>query len=1028
MIGCVENVVAAAIKQAIDLLAQMIGYVRHVGNLVIQQNTAMQTLILLVKIANLNQNQIQTFPTIQKAVTIPHVTSILLTSKLQLPVKRKENEFMILNGDNVKIVCYVNSYIPVRSVTWLKERNGEIIQITSAMETYVMVSGKSPSLIIYNFNAEDQGKYRCIVRNVVGLRTEMFVSCRNLMSRVGWWTGFVTVLQHIPVFHTGDITLHTYDIDSQSKSTVYNVYKGDDITMEQCCDDQQKCIAVKWFKESDTLAELDMSNEQYSGGVLEVPSLTIKSTTIGNAGKYISLLIFDNGKTKTSSFRMKIIPQVKIYKALCEHREDRTFIRPVVCDAIDKIMQENKIVVITGREGTGKSKICLELASCYDEKDYMVLKVDLSKNHSIYTDISNVLLIIDDQQYTQDSLNTFMKDLVSVLPERNIQVVLTCMNLDLKIVRNVPEINELKSETFMDINSCLTPEEKEQILRRYMKENNIEVSSSAESNFKDPNILTDLSVLVTLDEDVIKAIRNEEPWKGFPLCASLFCSERKFLHLGKKYFTNPPRQVFEELKVLYKTAKKKSNSLDTVNEYCILVYILENSNHQLDLNDPNLCRKLVEKYKILFQFKYIPEKPGSNEDQKIAIEKALHRMTNKYLKLHEGKYQFIHPCLSKAMFLSSDSMVDYLLQNGSLHDITEFVRSEVYTALENELIIKIGQEYHHILCERLVRHAFEDHSLLQHIAQYIYPYWRLSGNNLVNMMFKHIEFILFKSLEVHTGDSLSLGNESVSENIINLGRPLRFVNVILLVDELTFKGRDPWIYGPGTSDFLILSALVSAAMGKYATNRDQTFNILLKEFQNRINLESFVKLLSKPLDINGNTFFHYLMLFSEKEASDIMNVSEDRKKYKLDTENVEKYTPLDIASFLGRKHILEELNLRTNFTKQLRDRLKRLAKSGNDEYYDENQKNKNIYQPMVHKTKDDSASPDKRGGEDADDEKNGIKDRFSFLKRTSSIRKEKPSKKEKHDINDVLCFEDIVIHTVVMGKKEDYQSIIELLS
>ncbi|VDI57172.1 Hypothetical predicted protein [Mytilus galloprovincialis] len=58
----------AVIKQAIALLAQMIGYVRHVGNLVTQQNTAMQTLILLVKVANLNQNQIQTFPHIQKAV------------------------------------------------------------------------------------------------------------------------------------------------------------------------------------------------------------------------------------------------------------------------------------------------------------------------------------------------------------------------------------------------------------------------------------------------------------------------------------------------------------------------------------------------------------------------------------------------------------------------------------------------------------------------------------------------------------------------------------------------------------------------------------------------------------------------------------------------------------------------------------------------------------------------------------------------------------------------------------------------
>lgn len=78
-------------------------------------------------------------------------------------------------------------------------------------------------------------------------------------------------------------------------------------------------------------------------------------------------------------------------------------------------MQENNIVIINGREGTGKSKICLELASFYDEKDYLVWQVDLSENYTIYTDMVDSLLIIENQHYTQDSLNDFMKNL-SQLP------------------------------------------------------------------------------------------------------------------------------------------------------------------------------------------------------------------------------------------------------------------------------------------------------------------------------------------------------------------------------------------------------------------------------------------------------------------------------------------------------------------------------------------------------------------------------------------------------------------------------------
>ncbi|CAG2209351.1 unnamed protein product [Mytilus edulis] len=441
----------------------------------------------------------------------------------------------------------------------------------------------------------------------------MFGSCMHYMLRFGWLTGFVSVLQHIPAFHTEDITLHSHDIDSKSKPTVYNVYKGCDITMEQHTDNEHKLVTVKWFKESDKGTELDLSNEQYTGGV----------------------------------------PESRFIRPF-EHRENKTFIRPAIFETIDKQMQENNIVVITGREGTGKSKICLELASIYDDKDYMVLTVDLSENYTIYTDIANALLIIDDHQYTQDSLNTFMKHLYQYL--------------DLEIVSSVSEIIPLKGEPFIDINSCLTPEEKEEMLRKYLKENNIAISAANVSNLGNPEIITDLSVQVTLADDTIKVIRNEEPWKGF---------------------------------------KNK------------------------------------------------PEKPGSNEDKKKkAIEEAVHRMNNKYLKFQEGVYEFIHPCLLKAMFLSSHSMVPFLLQNGSLHDITELVRSEVYTALENELVVKIDEDHHHLLCERLVKDAFEMHALLLHVAQYIYSYWR-SSNNLVNKMFKHIEFILFRSLEVHTDDILS---------------------------------------------------------------------------------------------------------------------------------------------------------------------------------------------------------------------------------------------------------------------------------
>ncbi|VDI28481.1 Hypothetical predicted protein [Mytilus galloprovincialis] len=400
-------------------------------------------------------------------------------------------------------------------------------------------------------------------------------------------------------------------------------------------------------------------------------------------------------------------------------------------------------------------------------------------------------------------------------------------------------------------------------------------------------------------------------------------------------------------------------------------------------------------------------------------------MNNKYLKFHEGVYGFIHPCLVKVMLLSSESMVHYLLTNGSLHDITEFVRSDIYIALGDELVIKIGEEYHQTLCERLARHAFESHSLLQHVAQYIYSYWRSTGNNFVNKMFKHIEFIMFRSLAVHTGDILAHDAESLSENSINLEDSVHFSKIIMLLDQLTYKGRDPWIFGPGTTDFIIISALVSAAKNRYATDRVKAFEILLEEFQDRKHFESFVKLWSKPLDLYGNNFFHYLMVLSQKEASEIIS------------KMLRKYTPLDSAAFLGKIDIFKVLNLKTfNCTNKLRKRLKSLAKSGKIAYYKENSENIKIKQPMIHKTIDDSASPcssEKLECEEADinDKKELIDDNKKdkrFLKRKSSLRNEEPKKEEQHDREDVLSFGDFWVNIVDNWKIEDYQLIIKLLS
>jgi MinD superfamily P-loop ATPase len=41
-----------------------------------------------------------------------------------------------------------------------------------------------------------------------------------------------------------------------------------------------------------------------------------------------------------------------------------------------KFLHEHGVVILSGRKGTGKSKMCLEIASLCEEKDYMPYKVE----------------------------------------------------------------------------------------------------------------------------------------------------------------------------------------------------------------------------------------------------------------------------------------------------------------------------------------------------------------------------------------------------------------------------------------------------------------------------------------------------------------------------------------------------------------------------------------------------------------------------------------------------------------------------
>jgi hypothetical protein len=173
-----------------------------------------------------------------------------------------------------------------------------------------------------------------------------------------------------------------------------------------------------------------------------------------------------------------------------------------------------------------------------------------------------------------------------------------------------------------------------------------------------------------------------------------------------------------------------------------------------------------------------------------------------------------------------------------------------------------------------------------------------------------------------------------SENKKNIERkyPLSWCR-ILLMDELTDHGNDPWIYevddGVLVPDRALLCGLIGACKSKYKQdeNQDDTFSKLLSMFKSKIEDKTLVKNLIDLTDMYGNTLFHYLVIFSESQSFRILDIEENllsKNKVRSKDEflikdnraifgkpNKTGITPLEMAAYFGKPRVFKGLLVNT---------------------------------------------------------------------------------------------------------------------
>jgi hypothetical protein len=317
------------------------------------------------------------------------------------------------------------------------------------------------------------------------------------------------------------------------------------------------------------------------------------------------------------------------------------------------------------------------------------------------------------------------------------------------------------------------------------------------------------------------------------------------------------------------------------------------------------------------------------------IKKAATSMKGKYLNYVEESYEFIYHYFKKAVLLSSDHLFDYFLRACTFIEIKDIVRSHEYEKKGEELIAKMPADgsMYELLFSKLIDESGKDSIVVKDIGVYFY-----------NQFIKLCDKMFLTSLMLY------LKNTKVEKY------PLPWCR-ILLMDELTDHGNDPWIYNNDDSaqvpDKALLWGLIAACKSKYKQDekQDDTFSKLLSMFKSKIKDKTFVKNLSDLTDMYGNTLFHYLVIFSESQSVTILDIVENHllketrkfwskekylpnvKRAVFDQPNKIGITPLEMAAYFGKLNVFKGLLVKTEEYKK-QEKLQKLTKDGMECHFD----------------------------------------------------------------------------------------------
>ena len=207
-----------------------------------------------------------------------------------------------------------------------------------------------------------------------------------------------------------------------------------------------------------------------------------------------------------------------------------------------KALENNSIVILKGRKGTGKTTLAIHLASDYINRKYKLAILDRQNAYmltSLQKSNDKYIIILEewfDPHWTETNEQPTNTHSINTTDFKNeVKIIITVTKLETNDIEKMRLTGVLCEDnlTNLDEGSAFPDEFKKSVLSVHMRKHARELS-----------------------EKEIERIVSKKTYHGFPLECSLFCSISTNFNLGSKYYRQPSVVLMDEINALRNSASE----------------------------------------------------------------------------------------------------------------------------------------------------------------------------------------------------------------------------------------------------------------------------------------------------------------------------------------------------------------------------------------------------------------------------------------------------------------------------------------